>query len=425
MQVQQKKSFIQSFGGLNFIHDILSKNKFPSWVHTHLGNRSRNTTYSYSDILSQLFYTAVIGGEVLDDNITLKEQLQDHPHLKIASPDTIEYSFKELQQATCIQTSTTGAVHAINEHKGFNQLLTALCSQPGLLTDSQNCLLDYDGHIVENTKKDNAYTYKKTEGYYPVICSISKMPVYMQNRKGNTPESYNQLQIIQNAIANCANNNIKITAFRSDACCYERETIQYLESQDITFYIRAQSSQRLTDALDDEPEWESVMIGHKKVEVCSIEEPVLGDEKYRRIVAYRYQVKGQLQLGENKGYRYYAIITSDTEKTPLQVIEHYNQRGCDGEHHFKELDYDFNWNKLPFDTFEMNTVYMYAMTVAYLLYNITKQILSSKIGFVERNMRLKRFILHFVTLPAKWIKSGRRYILKIFTTKNYYPLFAT
>lgn len=366
-----------------------------------------------------------MGGEVLDDNITLKEQLQDHPNLRIASPDTIEYSFKELQQSTCIQTSPTGAVHAINEHKGFNQLLATLCSQPGLLSDSQNCLLDYDGHIVENTKKDNARTYKKTEGYYPVICSIDKMPVYMQNRKGNTPESYNQLQIIQNAITNCANNNIKITAFRSDACCYEKETIQYLESKGITFYIRAQSSLRLTDALDDEPEWESVIIDHKKVEVCSIEEPVLGDEKSRRIVAYRYQVKGQLQLGENKGYRYYAIITSDTEMTPLQVIEHYNQRGCDGEHHFKELDYDFNWNKLPFDTFEMNTVYMYAMAVAYLLYNITKQELSSKLSFVERSMRLKRFILHFVTLPAKWIKSGRRHILKIFTPKNYYPLFAT
>ena len=29
---------------------------------------------------------------------------------------------------------------------------------------------------------------------------------------------------------------------------------------------------------------------------------------------------------------------------------------------------------------------------------------------VQSQMRLKNFILHFVTLTAKWIKTGRRYI---------------
>jgi len=39
----------------------------------------------------------------------------------------------------------------------------------------------------------------------------------------------------------------------------------------------------------------------------------------------------------------------------MEVITFYNQRGCEGEHHFKELDYDFGWSKLPFDNIEMNT----------------------------------------------------------------------
>jgi len=426
MQVQQKSTFIQSFGGINFINNILSKSCFSTLVQSHVGKRSAKAVYSYSDILSQLFYTASIGGDVLDDNIVLKYQLQDHPTLQIASPDTVEYAFQELKQPTVISSlSQYSAKHFINDHQGFNQLLSALCAQPGMLDNKADCLLDYDGHIVENTKKDNACTYKKTEGYYPVICSIGKKPVYMQNRKGNTPEAYGQLSIIKKAIANCIVNGIRISSFRSDACCYEKDTIDFLESENITYYIRAENCMRLIDALDDEPEWQWVMLDHKKVEVASIEEQVLGGEKNRRIVAYRYKVKGQLSIEERKGYRYYAIVTSDKEKTPLQIIEHYNQRGCEGEHHFKELDNDFNWNKLPFDTFEMNTIYMYAMIVAYLLFHWIKQILSKKISFVEPAMRLKRFILLFVTLPAKWIKSGRRHVLKIFTTKYYKPLYAT
>src|SRR5207249_6100104 len=146
-------------------------------------------------------------------------------------------------------------------------------------------------------------------------------------------------------------------------------------------------------------------------------------QQYRRVVAYREKVKGQLTVDEMNGYRYYAIVTNDTVQA-LECIEFYNQRGCDGEHHFKELDYDFGWNKLPFDNIEMNTIYMYATAIAYLLFNIFKQQYSTKTPMVQSQMRLKNFILHFVTLTAKWIKTGRRYILKIFTMKDYRPLFS-
>jgi hypothetical protein len=245
----------------------------------------------------------------------------------------------------------------------------------------------------------------------------------MQNRNGNTPEGYGQKNIIETAINNCRKKGIAVNAFRADACGYQKDTIEYLESESITYYIRAENCLRLTDALADEVDWEPVRIGYRKVEVCSIEEEALG--KQRRIVAYRYKQNGQLDIFGNNGYRYYAIVTSDNQNSPLECIEIYNQRGRDGEHHFKEFDYDFNWNKLPFDNMEINTVYMYAMLVAYLLFNTLKIAYAQKLSFVNPEMRLKNFILHFVTLPAKWIKTGRQWILKIFTTKDYSPLFVT
>lgn len=60
-------------------------------------------------------------------------------------------------------TTATGKEHLINEHKGFNRLFSNLCKQTGLLNNKEKYTMDYDGHIVENTKIDNAFTYKKAK----------------------------------------------------------------------------------------------------------------------------------------------------------------------------------------------------------------------------------------------------------------------
>ena len=148
----------------------------------------------------------------------------------------------------------------------------------------------------------------------------------MQNRKGNTPESYDQKNIIETAINNCRQKGILINAFRADACCYEKDTIEYLESENITYYIRAENCLRLIDTLADEPDWQPATIGYRKMEVCSMHEVVLG--KYRRIVAHRYkQEKGQLDIFNKDAYRYYAVVTFNYEHTPIECIETYNYAG--------------------------------------------------------------------------------------------------
>ena len=426
MQVQVKKSFYQSLGGINFIEEDINKINFNSLVTQTPGSRNILAQYSYGDLLKNIFYSKLIGGDTLDDLNVLKQQLQDHPRLTIASPDTIEYAFQELVQPVKKEATTTGKEHFINEHKGFNRLLTNLCRQTGLLKQGKKYTMDYDGHIIENNKLDNAFTYKNSEGYYPVLCSINKSPIYLQNRKGNTPESYNQKSSIAAALEQCIAQKITVNKFRADACCYEKDTIQYLEENKITYYIRAEQNENLRIALEDETEWQPVLLNHCKVEVCSIEEPLFGQQTLRRIVAYRRKLSNeQATIFDNNGYRYSAIVTSGNKATALDVIEFYNQRGCQGEHHFKELDYDFSWNKLPFNNFQLNTIYLCATAIAYILFQYIKQKYAGVLSFVNKSMRLKNFILHFVTLTAKWIHTGRQWVLKIFTTKNYMPVFET
>src|SRR3954447_4368642 len=427
MQVQVKAAFYQCFGGINFMEADFNSLNFEPLITQHLGLRSHQAVYSYGDVLKHLLLMFAIGGDVLDDLHTLKAQLQDHPHLSICSPDTMEYVCNQLKTATRCQQTDKGVQHLINEHEGFNKLLAAIRLTGAILNTKDAYTLDYDGHIVENTKGDNACNYKHTRSYYPVVCSINKLPVYMQNRNGNTPESYGHLCIIQQAVAHCQALQLKVAKFRADACCYEQKTLQWLEQHKVLYYIRAEMNTSLRIALEDEPQWQPAMLGYRPVEVCSIAEQLFGKkEPCRRIVAYRYKATGQLSIEDGSaGYRYYAIVTNDQHSSAQHCIAFYNQRGCEGEHHFKELDHDFGWNKLPFDNLATNTVYMYMTVVAYLLFNVMKLRYAKCCSFVKAEMRLKNFILHFVTLTAKWIKTGRQHLLKIFTHKDYRAVFVT
>jgi hypothetical protein len=427
MQVQVKAAFYQCFGGINFMEADFNSLNFEPLITQHLGLRSHQAVYSYGDVLKHLLLMFAIGGDVLDDLHTLKAQLQDHPHLSICSPDTMEYVCNQLKTATLCQLTDKGVQHLINEHEGFNKLLAAISLTGAILNTKDAYTLDYDGHIVENTKGDNACNYKHTRSYYPVVCSINKLPVYMQNRRGNTPESYGHLCIIQQAISNCRALQLKVAKFRADACCYEQKTLAWLEKNNLVYYIRAEMNAGLRIALEDEREWMPAMLGYRQIEVCSITEPLFGKkEPCRRIVAYRYKVTGQVSLEDgSEGFRYYAIVTNDEHSDARHCIAFYNQRGCQGEHHFKELDRDFGWSKLPFDNMATNTVYMYMTVIAYLLFNVMKLRYAKRCSFVRAEMRLKNFILHFVTLTAKWIKTGRQHILKLFTYKDYSALWST
>ena len=118
MQVVVKPTFYQSFGGINFLEADFGRLDFSSLITEHLGLRSVQAVYSYSDVLKHLYYMFSIGGDVLDDLNILKDQLKDHPTLQICSPDTVEYVSNILKKDTIEILTDKGIKHQINEHDG-------------------------------------------------------------------------------------------------------------------------------------------------------------------------------------------------------------------------------------------------------------------------------------------------------------------
>jgi hypothetical protein len=62
--------------------------------------------------------------------------------------------------------------------------------------------------------------------------------------------------------------------------------------------------------------------------------------------------------------------------------------------------------------------------ISYALFEWIKQLFFHKGAIENTVMRIKKFLFDFMILPSKWIKTGRQWVFKIFTTRNCYkPLF--
>jgi hypothetical protein len=200
--------------------------------------------------------------------------------------------------------------------------------------------------------------------------------------------------------------------------------VEVAEKNCTYFYIRIDDSQNLRDAIKDitEAAWTTVTINHKKVEIANTPFfPFDGKKAYRAVVQRRKRKDRQLDVFNQSPYAYYAVMTNNetAEATNLYVTEFYNLRG-DSERNFDILNNDFNCNYLPFSFLDANTVYLFAATISFTLFEWIKRIFFEKGVIANTAMRCKKFLFDFMILPAKWIKTARQWVYKIFTPRSCY-----
>ena len=100
-----------------------------------------------------------------------------------------------------------------------------------------------------------------------------------------------------------------------------------------------------------------------------------------------------------------------------EIITFYNERGA-SEKNFDIQNNDFGWSHLPFSFMAENMVFM-MVTAMLKNFHLVRHI-SEKVKPLKKTSRLKAFILHFVSVPAKWVRMGRQNVLNLYTNKTYY-----
>ena len=106
-------------------------------------------------------------------------------------------------------------------------------------------------------------------------------------------------------------------------------------------------------------------------------------------------------------------------------MEFYNLRGGK-ERIFDEMNNDFGWNRLPKSFMAQNTVFLLMTALIRNFYKVIMQRLRTGEFGLRATSRVKTFVFKFVTVPAKWIRTSRTYVLNIYTDNHAYAkLFQT
>ncbi|HEU0144418.1 MAG TPA: IS1380 family transposase [Nitrososphaera sp.] len=421
MKVQQVRGAINPFGGIHFVIKQCKTQGLDRFINEQLGSRGEEKQYSYADGLLALAYSHLCGASCCEDINTLHDHIGYYPGLQLPSTDTVLRIMQALKVENT-EIDNEGVVHQFNCNEKLNDFLQKLALQTGLLNTGEAYTLDYDNVILENEKYDACPTYKGTTGYQPALAFIGKHAVFVEGRNGNTPAAYKMAHALKDCFAQLEQNSIRLQHFRSDSAAYQKDVVEEVVQHCRYFYIRIDDSQRLLDAIQDIPrhEWQTITLGYQKVQMVTTPFlPFDGKQAYTAVVQRRERKDRQADVFSGTAYSYYAVLTNNEKDSAEWITRFYNERGA-SEKNFDILNNDFNCHRLPFSFLNANTVYLLLAAMSSLLFEWIKKVFAQRGILVGTAMRIKKFLFDFILLPAKWIKTARQWVLKIFTPRTCY-----
>jgi len=426
MKIIKSAEKIIPFAGFNFCFKSFHQSGLAGLIDRHLGQRVKTVGFSYSDIMGNQMGIFLTGGDCAEDiNEHLRGPLGQIRGMAVCSADTLLRGIKELScPSRQVTNPDSGVVHQFNTNPRLNDLMLKALRTTGQLTPGPLYDLDYDNQVIPTEKWDAARTYKQCQGYQPGIASIDNMPVYIEGRNGNSQAKYKQEETLERAFGHLANNQITIGRFRADSASYQQNVVKVVEANSSSFYIRAKRSAGMEQQVGDLPEeaWNSIRLGWQNMDVTEIPWcPFDGETSYRLIVSRIKRADQQGDLFSGGAYTWRAILTNDHKGTPKQIVAFYNKRG-DSERLFDVMNNDFGWSRLPCSFLSENTAYMIITAILAGFYRYLVGTYSKTIPWLKPTYRLKKFIFRFITVAGKWIRTGRRHWLKLYTTKDYSPL---
>ena len=417
----------QRFGGLNLVFHSKEYEKILELCDKELGVRSSTGGgYSYSEVINALFLSVLSGGTCVEDINLLVPELSQSPYIKAPSADSVLRTLKKLSvEDELVKARGSGINYAFNRNSKLNELLVKGTIEIGLLERGKACDFDYDNQIIRTRKRDSAWTYKKdVMGYAPGIAFANGHPISIEGRGGNAPVIFDQARTLRLAYEALLKEGVKVKRSRMDAGSYSREVISVVEEYSDLFYIRAIDTPYHRSLVEESTSgWKLLRLrgstgGMREVEARS----VMADEFIRgrsyRVVLYRYNdgwSEGTMFSDDKEmKYRYFSIITNDWKSSEEEIIRYYNKRGSI-ERVFDQMNNDFNWAHLPSSDMNQNTVFMLFTALLRNFYTKYVSEVSKRSGrLISSKARLKKFIHHFVTCPARWVKSRTGDVLQLF-----------
>lgn len=425
-KVAIKNENITSFGGIYHVMDVFSKLGFEKLTESVLGKRGNSgRAFSYGSILASVFFGYLCGGECLEDINTLVEDFNRKPNTVLPGADTVGRGLKGLaEKDTVYKSEGSGMSYRFNTAEKLNVLLLRMIRHMGLIKPGSHVDLDFDHQFIPAHKYDAKYSYKQDYGYFPGWASIGGIIVGGENRDGNTNVKFHQEDTLRRIMDRIKSElGVVIERFRADCGSYSKEIVRTVEERCNTFYIRASNCASRYEDFRQHEEWNTVEIGYEKCDVASVSMDDFIEGNSYRLVVQRTPLRdkdGKVQTDMfGIVYTYRCILTNDWISTEKDIIMFYNARG-ESEKNFDIQNNDFGWAHLPFSFLAENMAFMLVTAMLKNFYLYLLRNISGKVKALKKTSRLKAFILHFISVPAKWVRTGRQNVLNLYTRRAYY-----
>ena len=393
-------------------------------VDSTLGFRCKLAGYQYSEILRSLMCVYFCGGTCIEDvSRHLMPYLSQHPTLRTCSSDTILRSIEELTEDNISYLSDQGRSYDFNPAEKLNGLLLNALLETGQLAEAGEYDLDFDHQFIETEKYDSKPTYKKFKGYGPGVAVVNDLIVGIENRDGNTNVRFRQRETLERIFVRLESKGLKINRARMDCGSCSEEIVETVGKHCRHFYIRANRCASLYDEIFSLRGWHTEEINGQAFELNSILVEKWKGKVFRLVIQRQRRTDGELDIWEGE-YTYRCILTNDHVSSTREIVEFYNLRGGK-ERIFDEMNNGFGWARLPKSFMAENTVFLLLTALIRNFYKFLMDRLDTKAFGLKRNSRIKAFVFKFISVPAKWIRTARRYELNIYTdNKSYLNPFA-
>lgn len=423
-KVRIKNEKLTPFGGIFSIMEqfdsILS-----STIDSTLGLRCRLYGYQYSEVIRSLMCVYFCGGSCVEDVTThLMDHLSLHPTLRTCSADTILRAIVELTRPNISYTSESGKVYDFNTADTLNGLLLNCLLSAGQLKEGEEYDVDFDHQFIETEKYDAKPTYKKFLGYRPGVAVIGDMIVGIENSDGNTNVRFHQEDTLERLFERLERKKLTVNRFRADCGSCSEDIVSVVEKHCKTFYIRANRCSSFYDDMFMLRGWKKEELGGTEFELNSILVEKWKGKPYRLVIQRQRRMSGELDLWEGE-YTYRCILTNDYKSSVRDIVEFYNKRGGK-ERILDDMNNGFGWSRLPKSFMAENTVFLLLTALIRNFYRAIMQRLDVRKFGLRVNSRIKTFVFKFISVPAKWIRTSRQYVLNMYTANyDYAGLFHT
>jgi hypothetical protein len=314
--------------------------------------------------------------------------------------------------------------------------------------------LDQDATLVETTKRDALYSYKGYKAYQPLNTwwAEQELVLHTDFRDGNVPAGYEQLRVLQEALA-ILPEGVEKVHLRSDTAGYQHDLLRYCAKGEnerfgrIEFAIGCDVTPEFKKAVleTEEKDWRPIYkefdgdrrkTNQEWAEVCFIP-AAIGYNKSAPV--YRYlairEVMGSMELPgiepsqqsfpfptlqmSSQRYKLFGLVTNmDWEGEKL--IHWHRERCGKSEEAHSVMKGDFAGGNLPSDDFGENAAWWWIMILAMNLSSAMKRLALGK-SWVPKRMKAIRY--SFINIPGRIVERSRELIIRLVKGHPAFNLF--